>query len=765
MRRIGGQFLFISIAIFLLIYVFYAQQNEGKTLAYSELLTNAKEGNIKEIVWSYPEARGVYKTKDSNGKEIESNFKAYLPNPEDLNLFKILEDKNVKITAEASKSNIWVIILNLLPIVFIIIIAVMMYQQMNSPNGGGGGGGFGAFSFGRSRHKLSDSRKKVTFADVAGVEEAKEELREIVDFLKHSAKYKRIGARIPKGVLLLGSPGTGKTLLGRAVAGEAGVPFFFISGSDFVEMFVGVGASRVRDLFDQAKKSAPSIVFIDEIDAVGRQRGAGYGGGHDEREQTLNQLLVEMDGFEVNNGVIILAATNRADVLDPALLRPGRFDRHIVVDRPDVNGRKAILKVHAKNKMIDKSVDLDVLAKRTPGFSGADLENLINEAALLTARKNKKTIKMPQCEEAIERVIMGPERKSRVLSEKEKKTIAYHETGHAIAGYVTPGADPVRKITILPRGMALGVTWSMPEDDKHLQTTEELFAQIVVLLGGRVAEEIVFGDVTTGASNDLERATDLARKMVMKYGMSEKVGLITYGKDDENVFLGRDIMKRHYCSEKTSETIDAEVKRSVDEAYARTKETLLSYTERMDFVVNRLLECEVMEGDELKEIMEAKDLDELREKYKVESENKKKVEEESEKEDDSEDEDEEQDESDNDSNVYPDNNPFDFLARKVHLVDRNKNTEEDEKKEKDWWLQKKQNENIRDDPYLPTVQEGINRVYHILISVEFGIEEEFDKNKDYEKLFLHYKSNIDNSKDTNHLIDNIKHKKEKQDDE
>ncbi len=660
--------------------MFYAHQNEGQTIPYSELVTNAKDGKLKEIIWSYPEARGVYTSTDSTGKSADKNFKVYLPNPEDIELFKIMEEKGVKITAEPSKSNIWVIILNLLPIVFIILIAVMMYQQMNSPNGGGGGFGGGPFSFGRSRHKLSDSRKKVTFADVAGVEEAKEELREIVDFLKHSSKYKRIGARIPKGVLLLGSPGTGKTLLGRAVAGEAGVPFFFISGSDFVEMFVGVGASRVRDLFEQAKKSAPSIVFIDEIDAVGRQRGAGYGGGHDEREQTLNQLLVEMDGFEVNNGVIILAATNRADVLDPALLRPGRFDRHIVVDRPDVNGRKAILKVHVKNKMIDKSVDLDILAKRTPGFSGADLENLINEAALLTARKNKKTIKMPQCEEAIERVIMGPERKSRVLSEKEKKTIAYHETGHAIAGFVTPGADPVRKITILPRGMALGVTWSMPEDDKHLQSTKELFAQIVVLLGGRVAEEIVFGDVTTGASNDLERSTELARKMVMKYGMSDKIGLVTYGKDNENVFLGRDIMNKRTCSEKTSEAIDAEVKRIIDEAYAQTKETLLSYTERMDFVVERLLDCEVMEGEELKEIMEAKNLDDLRAKYKAEDDEKKEAKKE---EDNAEESSDDELEDDEDVNEYPED-PFSFLTKRVNLVDRNKNKDENSKKEDEW---------------------------------------------------------------------------------
>ncbi len=593
-----GQLAFFLLIVSSVLYIgFFQNFAESQTIAYSDLVNEAKKGNIKEIVWSYPESRGVMVNKDS--KKGTSNFKVFIPNPEDVNLFKIFEDKNVKITAEASKSGFWVILMNILPIVFIILISVLMIRQFNS------GGGPGGVSFGRSRHKImSDEHNKVTFKDVAGVDEAKEELREIVDFLRKPEKYTRIGARIPKGVLLLGAPGTGKTLLGKAVAGEAGVPFFFMSGSDFVEMFVGVGASRVRDLFEQAKKSAPCIIFIDEIDAVGRQRGAGYGGGHDEREQTLNQLLVEMDGFESNSGVIMLAATNRHDVLDPALLRPGRFDRHIVVDQPDVKGRKEILKVHARNKMIDRSVNLDVIAKRTPGFSGADLENLLNEAALLAARNNKKTIRMHECEEAIERVIMGPERKSRILSEEEKKIIAYHETGHAIAGLMTPGADPVRKITILPRGMALGVTWSMPEDDKYLQSKEELIARMIVMLGGRAAEEIVFGRITTGAANDLEKTTELARKIVVKYGMTDRLGLVTYGKNSENVFLGRDIVDRKDYSDSTAEAIDSEMKALVDDAYEKSKKLLSENREKMDLVVAYLLEHEVMDGDDLKSMVE-----------------------------------------------------------------------------------------------------------------------------------------------------------------
>lgn len=599
-RSFGHMIAFLLI-VTVLFYIAFYQASESHSMPYSELVSEAKKGNIKEIVWSYPEARGVCVKKGSDGKTADAPFKVYLPNPEDVALFKIFEDKNVKITAEASKGNLFMILVNVLPVVFIIALGVMMFRQFN----GSGGGGMGGMNFGRSRHKLiSDDKKKVMFSDVAGVDEAKEELKEIVDFLKNPSKYRRIGARIPKGVLLLGAPGTGKTLLGKAVAGEAGVPFFFMSGSDFVEMFVGVGASRVRDLFDQAKKAAPCIIFIDEIDAVGRQRGAGYGGGHDEREQTLNQLLVEMDGFETNSGIIILAATNRQDVLDPALLRPGRFDRHVVVDRPDIKGRKAILKVHAKNKMLGKDVNLDVLAKTTPGFSGADLENLMNEAALLAARRNKKTIRMGECEEAVERVIMGPERKSRILSEKEKHIIAYHETGHALAGLLTDGADPVRKITILPRGMALGVTWSMPEEDKFLQSRNELFAKIIVMLGGRAAEEIIFGDVTTGASNDLERATELARKMVVKYGMTSKLGLVTYGKNSENVFLGRDIMDRKDYSDETARFIDEEVKKIIDGAYEKSKQTVLDNKERMELVVAYLLEHEVMDGDDFKSMIE-----------------------------------------------------------------------------------------------------------------------------------------------------------------
>ncbi len=569
--------------------------SETETISYSELMDYTKKGRVKEILWSYPESRGIFKNTESEPKE--SKFKVYVPNPEDIKLFAEFEKQNVKITAEAPKSSLLVILINLLPVALGIMIIFFIFKQMQA-------GSSQAMSFGRSKAKLlSEDRKKVNFEDVAGIDEAKEELNEVVDFLQNPEKYKKMGARIPKGILLLGAPGTGKTLLGRAVAGEAGVPFFFMSGSDFVEMFVGVGASRVRDLFDQAKKSAPCIVFIDEIDAVGRQRGAGYGGGHDEREQTLNQLLVEMDGFEPNNGVIILAATNRHDVLDPALLRPGRFDRHIVVDRPDVVGRKSILKIHAKDKPIDENVDLGILAKRTPGFSGADLENLLNEAALLAARRDFDKIDMPQCEEAIERVIMGPERKSKVILDKEKKIIAYHETGHALVSKKTPGSDPVRKVTILPRGMALGVTWHMPEEDKYLQTKQELIAKIIGLLGGRAAEEIIFNEITTGASNDLERATEIARSIVKKYGMSEALGLVTYGKNQDHVFLGRDIVDRQDYSESTSQKIDQEVKAVIDDCYTRSKAIISENIEKINMIVEILLTKEVLEGDELDELL------------------------------------------------------------------------------------------------------------------------------------------------------------------
>ncbi len=494
---------------------------------------------------------------------------------------------------------------NLISIAPIILIAALFFFILRQAQSGGSQ----ALSFGRSRAKMmSENRPKVTFADVAGVDEAKEELGEIVDFLKYPKKYQALGARIPKGVLLLGPPGSGKTLLARAIAGEAGVPFFSISGSDFVEMFVGVGASRVRDLFDQAKKSAPCIVFIDEIDAVGRQRGAGLGGGHDEREQTLNQLLVEMDGFDQNTGVILIAATNRPDVLDPALLRPGRFDRQIVVDRADFRGREKILEVHARNKPLSKEVSLETLAKRTPGFSGADLENLLNEAALLAARKNKNIIEMDDCDEAIDRVMVGPERKSTVMSAKEKENTAYHESGHAILGGMLDKADPVHKVTIIPRGMALGITWSLPEDDRHQMTREELLAQITMALGGRLAEEIQFGDVTTGASNDFQKATELARRMVTQYGMSD-LGPIQFGRGTHQVFLGRDFGEERNYSEEVASKIDGEVRRIIESCYERGRNMLTENWDKVERMVKSLLEYETVEAEEVRAILSGKPYD------------------------------------------------------------------------------------------------------------------------------------------------------------
>ncbi len=491
-------------------------------------------------------------------------------------------------------------IVGFLPFIVLALFLFIILRQAQN-------GGSQALSFGRSRAKmLSENRPKVTFNDVAGVDEAKEELGEIVEFLKYPKKFQALGARIPKGVLLLGPPGSGKTLLARAIAGEAGVPFFSISGSDFVEMFVGVGASRVRDLFDQAKKSAPCIVFIDEIDAVGRQRGAGLGGGHDEREQTLNQLLVEMDGFDQNTGVILIAATNRPDVLDPALLRPGRFDRQIVVDRADVKGRQKILEVHARNKPLSKEVKLEILAKRTPGFSGADLENLLNEAALLAARRNKTVIEMNDCDEAIDRVMVGPERKSIVMSQKEKEITAYHESGHAIIGGLTDKGDPIHKVTIIPRGMALGITWSLPEDDRHSQTKEELLATITRALGGRLAEEIKFKDVTTGASNDFEKATELARRMVTQYGMSDTLGPIQYGRGNHQVFLGRDLGEERNYSEEIASKIDAEVRRIIEGCYDRGRKLLGENWDKVERMVASLLEYETVEADEVKAILEGR---------------------------------------------------------------------------------------------------------------------------------------------------------------
>jgi cell division protease FtsH len=489
----------------------------------------------------------------------------------------------------------------LLPnIILVILIAAFMWWVLRQTQSGNNQ----AISFGRSRARLiAGDKPAITFADVAGVDEAKQELTEIVEFLKYPEKFVALGARIPKGVLLVGPPGTGKTLLSKAVAGEAGVPFFSISGSEFVEMFVGVGASRVRDLFDQAKKNSPCIVFVDEIDAVGRQRGAGLGGGHDEREQTLNQLLVEMDGFDTNTHVIVIAATNRPDVLDPALLRPGRFDRHVTLDRPDIKGRRSILDVHARNKPLDSTVDLDVLGRQTPGFSGADLANLINEAAILAARANKKVIGMDELEEAIARVIAGPERKSRRISDREKEVIAYHETGHALVMKGLPHTDPVHKVSIISRGMALGWTLSLPEEDKYLVSRDELMDQIAGIMGGRVAEEIVFGDITSGAENDIQKATQLARRMVTQWGMSEKLGNVAMGHREELVFLGRDLGEQRNYSEEVAAIIDEEIRSIVNHGYVTAKAILTKQRNKMDAVVERLKVVETIDGKELDAIL------------------------------------------------------------------------------------------------------------------------------------------------------------------
>ncbi|MDP3051148.1 MAG: ATP-dependent zinc metalloprotease FtsH, partial [Eubacteriales bacterium] len=484
-----------------------------------------------------------------------------------------------------------------LPILLIVGLFFFLMQQSQ-------GGGNRVMSFGKSRAKLqTDDRQKVTFADVAGIDEVKEEVEELVDFLKDPSKFNEIGARIPKGVLLFGPPGTGKTLLARAVAGEAEVPFYTISGSDFVEMFVGVGASRVRDLFETAKKNAPCIVFIDEIDAVGRQRGAGLGGGHDEREQTLNQLLVEMDGFSPNEAVIIIAATNRPDILDPALLRPGRFDRQVIVSLPDINGRRQILAVHSANKPLDDDVDLDVLARRTPGFSGADLANLVNEGALLSARSDKKRIGMKDLENAIERVIAGPERKSRVISDYEKRMVSYHEAGHALVSYFLPNSDSVHKISIIPRGRTGGYTLLLPKEERYYMTKSRLLDQITMLLGGRVAEALVLKEISTGAQNDLERATETARKMIMEYGMSDELGPLTLGRKQEAVFLGRDIARDRNYSEEIAYAIDREVRKIVDESYHRAEQILTDNKEGLELVAETLFDQETIEGKKFEDLM------------------------------------------------------------------------------------------------------------------------------------------------------------------
>ncbi len=590
-------FYFALVVVLGLVFYFTWQSLQGGGTSndwhFSTLMSNAASGDVKSLEINGTDGIAT----DIDGKK----HNVVLPDTTGSPAW-LTELQNDKVDYYFDKNNSGGYLVSvLLPnIILVILIAAFMWWVLRQTQSGNNQ----AISFGRSRARMiAGDKPAITFADVAGVDEAKQELTEIVEFLRYPEKFVALGARIPKGCLLVGPPGTGKTLLSKAVAGEAGVPFFSISGSEFVEMFVGVGASRVRDLFDQAKKNSPCIVFVDEIDAVGRQRGAGLGGGHDEREQTLNQLLVEMDGFDTNTHVIVIAATNRPDVLDPALLRPGRFDRHVTLDRPDIKGRRAILDVHARNKPLDSTVDLDVLARQTPGFSGADLSNLINEAAILAARANKKVIGMDELEEAIARVIAGPERKSRRISDHEKEIIAYHETGHALVMKALPHTDPVHKVSIISRGMALGWTMSLPEEDKYLISRDELMDQIAGIMGGRVAEEIVFGDITSGAENDIQKATQMARRMVTQWGMSDKLGTVAMGHREELVFLGRDLGEQRNYSEEVAAIIDEEIRSIVDHGYQTAKTILTQQRGKMDAVVEQLKVVETLDAKELDEIL------------------------------------------------------------------------------------------------------------------------------------------------------------------
>ena len=580
----------ICVAVMLWAVVRTGSTRKQQSLSFTQFMNEVDAGRVKSVIISGNDVQGTFK-EDGTGLKttIPTNY------PE---LYKNLREKAVNIEVKESSSGNWVsILINAIPFVLLLAFWIFMMRQMQS-------GGNKALSFGKSRARLhSSQQKKVTFKDVAGVEEAKEELQEIIEFLREPQKFQKLGGRIPKGVLLIGPPGTGKTLLARAIAGEANVPFFSISGSDFVEMFVGVGASRVRDLFEQGKKNAPCIIFIDEIDAVGRHRGAGLGGGHDEREQTLNQLLVEMDGFESNEGVILVAATNRPDVLDPALLRPGRFDRRVVVGRPDLKGREQILRVHTKKTPLADDIDLSVIARGTPGFAGADLANLVNEAALVAARQNRKVVTQYDFEVAKDKVMMGVERKSLIISEEEKRNTAYHEAGHALVAAIIPHADPLHKVTIIPRGMALGLTMQLPIDDKHSYTRDYLEAQLTILMAGRIAEEIFMHHITTGAGNDIERATDLARKMVCEWGMSD-LGPLSFGKKEEQIFLGREIAQHRDYSEETAIRIDEQVRKMVDSAYQRARKIIEDYSDAMVRIAEALLEREVLDGTEVKQLIE-----------------------------------------------------------------------------------------------------------------------------------------------------------------
>lgn len=612
-----GMYVILGIMVLAFLSMLMAGPSTStQELSYTEFLQKVKAGDIKSVeieketssLIAHPKNQPPSAKKTSTdamrvlyGEQKAPTLQYKVLTPSDINLMTKLENANIDINVKKpSDSAQWMNVLgSILPLALIILFGVMIAKGLQA-------GGSQAMSFGKSKAKLMlDNKVKITFKDVAGIDEEKQELEEIVDFLKNGEKYIKLGAKIPKGVLLVGVPGTGKTLMAKAVAGEAGVPFFSISGSDFVEMFVGVGASRVRDLFEQAKKHQPCIIFIDEIDAVGRQRGAGMGGGHDEREQTLNQLLVEMDGFDENTNIIVIAATNRPDILDNALLRPGRFDRQIVINRPDILGREQILTVHSKNKPLADEVDLKILAKRTPGFTGADLQNLLNEAALLAARHNKAKIEMDDLEEAIDKVMAGPEKKSRIISDEEKENTAYHEVGHALLSKLLKNCDPLHKVSIIPRGMALGITMTLPEKDHLTMTKAQLLDRITMTLGGRVAEEMIYGSdfITTGASNDLEKVTALARKMVTAYGMSEKMGNMAYGRSEEHVFMGRDFGHTRDFSEEIAADIDKEVKKIVDDCYSNARKLLKDNKDMLEYISKKLLEEETIDEKEFVELM------------------------------------------------------------------------------------------------------------------------------------------------------------------
>ena len=599
MNRVSSNlalWLVLGLMLLLVFNLFNNQQLREPEVVFSDFFDAVNNGEVSEVLIQGQVIRGKFRN--------DERFKTFAPN-DDPDLMRTLRENSVRVAARPHESDPWyvTILIQWFPMLLLIGVWIFFMRQMQM-------GGGKAMSFGKSRARmLNENQQKVTFNDVAGVEEPKQELEEIIAFLKDPKKFTRLGGRIPKGVLLVGSPGTGKTLLARAIAGEAGVPFFSISGSDFVEMFVGVGASRVRDLFIQGKKQAPCIIFIDEIDAVGRHRGAGLGGSHDEREQTLNQLLVEMDGFEANEGVILIAATNRPDVLDPALLRPGRFDRRVIVPSPDVRGREEILHVHTREVPMDNNVDVSRLARGTPGLSGADLENLVNEAALLAARKNKEKVEMSDFELSKDKVLMGAERRSMILSVAERRNTAYHEAGHALVARLTPGTDPVHKVTIIPRGMALGVTQQLPVDDRHTFSKDYILKRLAIMFGGRVAEELVLGHTTTGAGDDLEKATDLARRMVCEWGMSERLGPMTFGKKEDQVFLGRDIAQTKDYSEKTAIEIDTEVRSIIKDAFERARDLLQTHIEVLHKMAEVLLEKEALDGDEIDGILKQFNID------------------------------------------------------------------------------------------------------------------------------------------------------------